>query len=102
MVHPGKSPLPLSRPYRQPLIYPEYVKDLNPNAYVRVFKATIRANSETNDAKIVNLFSFTLRDIISNWCNNYLGDYPYCTFVELQLTFCKRYKKVQNDEQIYL
>jgi hypothetical protein len=102
MVHPGKSPLPLSRPYRRPLNYPEYVEDSNLNAYVRVFKATIRANSETNDAKNVNLFSFTLRDTISNWCNNYLGDYPDCTFVELQLTFCKRYKKVQNDEQIYL
>jgi hypothetical protein len=35
-------------------------------------------------------------------CNNYLGDYPNCTFVELQLSFCKRYKKVQNDEQVYL
>jgi len=31
-----------------------------------------------------------------------MGDYPDCTFVELQLAFCKRYQKVQNDEQVYL
>jgi hypothetical protein len=57
---------------------------------------------ETNDAKIVNLFNFTLRDIVSTWCNNYFGDYPECTFAKLQLIFCKRYRKVQNDEQVYL
>jgi hypothetical protein len=67
-----------------------------------VFKATIKTNSETNDTKIVNLFSFTLGDIMSNYCNNYMGDYPDCTFAELQLVFCKRYIKVQNDEQVYL
>jgi len=66
-----------------PLNYPEYVKDLNPYAHVRVFKATIKENCETKDAKIVNLFSFSLKDIVFDWCNNYIGDYPYCTFVEL-------------------
>jgi hypothetical protein len=31
-----------------------------------------------------------------------MGDYLDDNFVELQLGFCKRYKKVQNDEQVYL
>jgi hypothetical protein len=31
-----------------------------------------------------------------------MGDYSNRTFVELQLNFCERYKKVQNDEQVYL
>ncbi len=48
-------------------------------------------NNEIDDAKIVNLFSFTFKDIMFDWCNNYIRDYPNCTFVELQLTFCKRY-----------
>jgi hypothetical protein len=39
---------------------------------------------------------------VFDWCNNYFRDYPYCIFVELQLAFCKRYKKAQNDEQVYL
>jgi len=99
MGNPGTPPLPLNRPYRWPLNYPKYVKDFDPDAHVKVFKVGIRANSETNDAKIVNLFSFTFKDIVHN---NYMGHYPDYTFVGLQMAFCKRYKKVQNDEQVYL
>jgi hypothetical protein len=50
----------------------------------------IKANSETDDAKNVHLFNFTFRDIVSDWCNNYMGDYPYYTFAKLELAFCKR------------
>jgi hypothetical protein len=70
--------------------------------YVRVFKVAIRTNSETYDVQIVNLFSFTLKDIVSYWCNNYLEDDPDYIFTKLQLAFCKRYRKVQNDEQVYM
>jgi hypothetical protein len=48
------------------------------------------------------MFKFTLKNIMSDWCNNYLGNYLDCIFVELKLVFCKRYRKVQNDEQVYL
>jgi len=47
MVHPSKPPLPPSRPYHQPLNYLEYVKDSNPFAHVRIFKAAIKTNTET-------------------------------------------------------
>ncbi len=66
MVNTSKPPLPPNRPYHQPLNYLEYVKDFDPNGHVRVFKATIKANGEIEDAKNVNMFKFTLRDIISN------------------------------------
>ncbi len=87
MMNLGRPPYPPNRPYRRPRNYLEYVKDVDLDAHVKVFKATIRANGETNDVEIVNLFSFTLRNIVFDWCNNYVGDYPYCTFVELQLAF---------------
>ncbi len=64
MVNLSKPPLSPNRPYHQPFNYPEYVKNFDPNAHVRIFKATIRANSETNDAKIVNMLNFALRDIV--------------------------------------
>jgi hypothetical protein len=102
MVNLGRPPLPPNIPYCQPLNYFEYVKDFDPDAHVKVFKANVRENSETHDAKIVNMFNFTLKDTMFDWCNNYMGDYPNRTFVKLQLVFCKRYKKVQNDEQVYL
>ncbi len=37
MMNLGRPPLPLNRPYCQPLNYHEYVKDFNRNAHVRVF-----------------------------------------------------------------
>ncbi len=66
MVNLGRPPLPPNRPYHWPLNYLEYVKDSNLDAHVKVFKVDIRANGETKDEKIANLFSFTLRDIMSN------------------------------------
>jgi len=42
MVHPSRPPLPPSRPYCWPFNYPEYVKDSNLDAHVKVFKASIR------------------------------------------------------------
>ncbi len=83
-----KPPLPPNMPYCWPLNYLEYVKDFDPDAHIKVFKATIRTNGETEDAEIINLFSFTLKDTMFKWCNNYMGDYPDCIFAELQLVFC--------------
>ncbi len=62
MMNPSKPPLPPNKLYRWPFNYLEYVKDFDPNVQIKVLKTAIRANGETNNAKIVNLFSFTLRD----------------------------------------
>jgi len=83
MVNPSRPPKPPNRPYHRPFTYPEYVIDSNPDAHVKVFKAAIRANNEADDAKIVSLFSFTFKNIVLDWCNNCMGDYPDCTFVKL-------------------
>jgi hypothetical protein len=64
MMNPSRPPLPPNKPYCRPFNYLEYVKNSDPNAHVGLFKTTIRANNETNDVKIVNMFSFTLKDII--------------------------------------
>jgi len=42
-------------PY-QKLQYPIYVKNTNPNTHIRVFKKAIKANGETMEADIINLF----------------------------------------------
>ncbi len=41
------------------------MKDTNLDAHIKVFKKTIRANGETMETDIINLFSFTLWDNIS-------------------------------------
>jgi hypothetical protein len=59
------------------------VKDFDPNAHVKVFKVAIKTNVEIKNAEIVNIFSFTFKDTISDWCNNYIGNYPEYTFAKL-------------------
>jgi hypothetical protein len=66
MMNPGRLPLPPIRPYHRPLNYPKYVKDFDPDAHVKVFKVAIKANGETEYAEIVHMFTFTLKDIVSN------------------------------------
>ncbi len=61
MMNPGRPPLPVNKPYRQPLNYHEYVNNSNPNVHVRVFKTAIKANGETEDVKIVDMLKFYLQ-----------------------------------------
>ncbi len=56
MMNPCKPPLPQNKPYHRPLNYPKYMEDFDPNAHVRVFKATIKANGETKDVDIVKFY----------------------------------------------
>jgi hypothetical protein len=66
MMNLGIPPLSPNKPYCRPLNYLEYVNNSNPHVHVRVFKTTIKANGETKDVKIVNMFSFTFRNTMSN------------------------------------
>jgi len=70
-------------PYKK-LQYPTYVKDTNSNVYIKVFKKPIKANGETMEANIINLFGFTLEDSIFEWGENYFQNHPNCTFEELE------------------
>ncbi len=80
---------PTSKLPYQKLQYPTYVKDINPNDHIRVFKKTIRANGEIVEANIINLFSFILQDCISKWGENFVQDHLSYTFDELEQAFCK-------------
>jgi hypothetical protein len=74
-------PLPPKNPYCRPFNYLEYVKDSNLDVHVRMLKVAIKINNEIDDVEVINLFNFTFRDIVSNWCNNYMGNYPNFTFI---------------------
>jgi hypothetical protein len=49
------------------------------------------------EANIINLYGFTLWDIISKWGENYVKDHPDRTFEELEQAFCKRFQTMKND-----
>jgi hypothetical protein len=46
-------------PY-QKLQYPTYVKDVDSDAHIKIFKNVVRANGETMEVDIINMFGFTL------------------------------------------
>jgi hypothetical protein len=49
------------------LPYPIYSIGTYPDAHGQVFQKAIQANGEKWDVDIMNLFCFTLRDVISEW-----------------------------------
>jgi len=67
-----------------------------------LFRKTIYANGEKWDANIMNLFCFTLRNVILEWGKKFMQSHLGCTFVELETAFCKHYRTIQNDEQVYM
>ncbi len=54
--------VPYSRPFKRPLNYPDYKKNFDTNAHVQIFKVAIKANGETVNEKLINMFNFTLKD----------------------------------------
>jgi hypothetical protein len=67
-----------------------------------VFNSTIKTNAKTSKEYTINAFSSTLRDTTSDWCHNYMLEFPNYIFLELTQAFCKHHRKTQNDEQIYM
>jgi hypothetical protein len=75
---------PTSKLPYQKLQYLTYVKDINFNVHIRVFKQAIKANEKIMEPNIFNMFSFTLRNNILEWGENFVQDHPNCTFEELE------------------
>ncbi len=76
--------------------------DSDPDVQIKVFKKAIKVNGEIMEADIINLFGFTFRINIFEWGENFVQDHPNCTFEKLEQTFCKRFKIVKNDEEVYM
>jgi hypothetical protein len=70
------------RPNRVVLKYFDFKKDVDPNVHVKVFNSIVKDNVETSEKYIINAFNYTLRDITSDWCYNYMSEFPNCTFSE--------------------
>jgi hypothetical protein len=71
-----------------------YSVGIDPDPHFWVLWKVIQANGERNDLDKINLFCFTLRDVISEWGENFMQS----QFVKLEVGFCKWYLKVQINE----
>jgi hypothetical protein len=63
-----------------PLIYPNYKKDVDLNAHVKMFNFAMKVNGKTSREYIINAFRYMLRDITSYWCHNYMLKFLDCIF----------------------
>ncbi len=50
----------------------------------------------------MNLFYFTLKDVILEWGKKFMQSHPGYIFLELEATFYKWYCIIQNDEHVYM
>jgi len=87
---------------RKAFPYPIYFIRINPDVHVQMFQKVIQVNDEKWDTNIMNLFSFTLRDEILGWGENFMQSHLGCIFLELKIALCKLYHTMQNDEQVYM
>jgi hypothetical protein len=89
---------PYVRPNKIALKYPNFKKDVNLNVHVRMFNFVVKANANTSKIYIINEFNYTLKDTISDWCHNYMLEFPNCIFSKLTHAFCKPHRKTHNDK----
>ncbi len=78
------------------------MKDIDHDAHIKVFKKTIQTYGETMEMNIINLIGFTLRDNTSKWGENFVQDHLNYTFDELEQAFCKCFRTMKSDKEIYM
>ncbi len=94
--------VPMAGPYQLVLKYLDYKKDLDLDVCVRVFYETVRTNGETSMEYIINAFNYTLKEMASDWCHNYMSNFLDYIFFELTQMFYKCHWKIHNDKHIYM
>ncbi len=62
----------LTRPNKVALKYPNFKKDVDLNAHVRIFDYIVKVNVETFKEYIINAFSYMLRGITLKCYHNYM------------------------------
>jgi hypothetical protein len=75
-----------------------YVKDTDLDVHIRIFKKIIKANGETVEAYIMNLFGFTLRDNILEWGKKIVQGHHNFTFKNLEQAIYKHFQTMKNDK----
>jgi hypothetical protein len=54
------------RPNKVTLKYFDFKKDVDPYVHVKVFNFEVKANAETSEEYIINMFNYMLKDTTSN------------------------------------
>jgi len=76
--------------------YPDFKKDVDLDVHVKVFNSIVKVNVKTSEKFIINVFSYTLRDITSDWCHNNMLEF-HDSISKFTQSFCKCHRKTEND-----
>jgi hypothetical protein len=81
------------KPNKVALKCPNFKKDVDPNAHVKVFNSIMKVNVETSKKYIINAFNYMLKHMTLDWCHNYMLEFPNYIYLELTHAFCKHHQK---------
>ncbi len=65
------------------LKYPDFKKDVDLDAHVKVLNFVVKTNVETFEKDIINVFIYMLRNITLDRCHNYMWKFFDYNFLEL-------------------
>jgi len=75
------------RPNRVGFKYPNFKKDVDPYAHVKVFNFAVKSNEKTFEEYIINVFSSMLRNTTLDWRHYYMLEFPNYLFQNLHRHF---------------
>ncbi len=62
-------------------------KDHDLDVHIKVFNYAIKTNAQTSEEYIINVFSYTLRNMTLDWHHNYMSKNFDCIFQSLHMHF---------------
>ncbi len=71
------------RPNKVVFKYPNFKKDVDLDAHVKVFNYVVKGNAKSSKKYIINAFSYMLRDTTLDWSHNYMLELFTCIFFKL-------------------
>jgi hypothetical protein len=78
-------------PNRVVFKYLDFKKNVKLGCSCQTVEFYSKANAKTFEDYIISAFNYTLRDMTSNWCHNYMSKFLDCTFLKLTHAFYKRH-----------
>ncbi len=87
-------------PYKK-LQYPTNVKDLDPNAHIKVLKKAIKDNGETMEVDIINMFGFTFKNSLFEW-NDFFSRSSKLHIWGIGWSLLQMVLNCENDEKVYI
>ncbi len=58
------------------------------DVHIKVFNFVVKANAESFEEYIINVFNYMLKDTTLDWCHNYMSKFPNYIYLKFTQAFC--------------